>query len=339
MRVAYCIFVFVLLIGLPFLPVLGQESLELDISMEMPNIETIEGSMSVPANLNLLMQGIIKIFADENGDDYITQAESDAFLDLMPEDERDNLSLSLEDLEPVIQTGIGIDFRQPRTIDVLDMEFIGLVGPVNSSQPLGFLITFHAEFYVDDSYSHTISIGVNESYTGDVDFEFTVPSGWEIDSVSGLSGKTIEGRTVYGTPVSQVNIQISEELSDEVVYVCIGIGVAVFLIIVFIIGLLLWKKGKKDPNAPVEPPMGAAPPPYPGTQPQQPAPPQQYQQYAYQQTPPAPVQAPARPPPPRAPVASPPTQLPVNSCPVCRTPMSYIKQYQRYYCNNCRQYR
>jgi hypothetical protein len=233
----------------------------------------------------------------------------------MPEEERDNLSLSLEDLEPIIQTGIGIDFRQPRTIDVLDMEFIGLVGPVNSSQPLGFEITFIAVFAVDDSMFHTVSIGVNESYTGDVDFEFTVPQGWEIDSTSGLSGSDIVGRTVYGTPVSQVNIEISEELSDDVVYACIGIGAAVFIIVVVIVAFLLWKKGKKDPNAPVEPPMGAAPPPYPGTQPQQP--PQQYQQYAYQQTPPAPVQAPPRAPPPRTP-APPPSQLPVNACPVYR---------------------
>ena len=337
MRVTYCIFVFMFLIGLPFLPVLGQDSLELDISMEMPNIETIEGSMSVPANLNLLLQGIIKIFADENGDDYITQAESDAFLDLMPEEERDNLSLSLEDLEPLIQTSIGIDFRQPTTIDVQDMEFIGLVGPVNSSQPLGFLVTFRAEFNVFDSLSHTISIGINESYTGDVNFEFTIPSGWDFDTVSGLLDSDIEGQTVYGTPVSQINIEISEGLSDEVLYICIGIGAAVFIIIVIVIALLLWKKGKKDPNAPREQYPGAAPPPYPGTQPQQP--PQQYQGYAYQQTSPAPVQAPAQAPPPRAPIPPPPAQLPVNSCPVCRTPMSYIKQYQRYYCNNCRQYR
>jgi hypothetical protein len=169
MRGMNCILIVILLTGLPFLPAMAQETLDLDISMEMPNIETIEGSMSVPAPLSLLLQGIIKIFADENGDGNISQAEADDFLDLMPQDQRDNLSLSLDDLEPHIQNSIGIDFRAPRTIEVLDMEFIGLVGPVNSSEPLGFLISFHAEFNVDDSLTHTISIGINESYTGDVD--------------------------------------------------------------------------------------------------------------------------------------------------------------------------
>jgi hypothetical protein len=290
--------------------------------MEMPNIETIEGTMSVPAPLNLLLQGLIKIFADDDGDGNITQAESDAFLDLMPEDERDNLSLSLDDLEPVIQTGLGIDFRQPRTVEVLDMDFIGLVGPVNSSEPLGFLITFHAEFNVEDSISHTISIGVNESYTGDVDFEFTVPSGWKIDGVTGLSGSTIEGRTVYGTPVTQINIMIMEEIVEDILYICIGIGVVIIVVIIIAIVLLLKKKGKKD-AAPVQQYPATAPAPYPVMQPQQPPPrpappPQQFQE----------VRAPP-----------PPVQPAVNACPVCRGPLSFVQQYQRYYCNNCRQYR
>jgi len=113
MRGIYCILIVMLLAGLPFLPAMAQETLDLDISMEMPNIETIEGSMSVPAPLGLLLQGIIKIFADGDGDGNITQAEADDFLNLMPEDERENLSLSLDDLEPHIQNSIGIDFRAP----------------------------------------------------------------------------------------------------------------------------------------------------------------------------------------------------------------------------------
>ena len=273
MKTTYkAIFLFTIL-GLVISPVHGQESLDLDFSLEMPDIDTIEGSISAPANLNLLLQGIIKIFADENGDGNITQAEADSFLDIIPEEERANLSLRLEDLEPIIQAGIGIDYQEPRAVEVLDMEFIGLVGPVNSSQPLGFLISFKADYNIDDSFTHTISIGVNESYTGDVDFEFTIPSGWEVDRVSGLTGKTVEGRTVYGTPIGQVDIRISEEVGTEAIYLCIGIGVVIIIVIIIVIVLLLKRKGKEAPVAPplAQPYTAPAPPP-PMSQPRQPPP-------------------------------------------------------------------
>jgi hypothetical protein len=383
----------------------AQDDLDLDYSITMPSIEVIQGSLAVPAPLDLLTQGILKIFADADSDGNITQEEADALIDGMSEETKANMSLRLEDLEPLIQTSVGIDYRESRTLEVLDMKLAGLVGPVNSSTPLAFIISFTAEFNVEDRIGHTISFGIDESYAGDVDFEFTAPEGWEVDRVSGLTGESIEGRNVYGTPISQVDISISEEISTDFVYICIGISIVVVVAIIIVIFLVLRKsKSKKITTsqypqqataAPTQPPTQATPPaqpqyqtPEPAQQPSQAtpsaqpqyqtpapaqlqpqaapsaqpppqaAPPAQLQPQAAPSAQPPPQAAPpAQPPPQATPTAQPPPQAapPVqpssqvqpppppppapNICKQCGSNMSWIGQYQRYYCNYCRQYR
>jgi hypothetical protein len=326
----------------------AQNDLDLDYSITMPSIELIEGSLAVPAPLDLITQGIIKIFADTDGDDNITQEEADALYDGLSDNTKANLSLRREDLEPLIQTSVAIDNRIPRTLEVLDMEIAGLVGPVNSSTPLALIISFTAEFNVDDRIGHTVSFAVNESYAGDVDFSFTAPEGWEVDKVSGLTGYTIEDRNVYGTPVSQININLSEGISDDIVLICMSIGMIIVLVIVLII-FLVWRKSRSQKTqtshypqqpagspaqhqTPTQPPPQAAPPIQPPPQVPPPAKPQ-YQTPAPppQATPVAQPQYLAQPPPP-----PPPAQ---NICRHCGSSMSFISQYQRYYCNYCRQYR
>jgi hypothetical protein len=309
----------------------AQGQLDLDYSVEMPSIDTIEGSMAAPANIDLLTQAILKIFADSDDDDFITQAEADTLWDSMPEEERANLSLGLEDLEPLIERSIGIDFQRPRSVEVLDMEIVGLVGPVNSSQPLGFLISFIAEYDVSGSILHTISFGINESYTGDIDFEFTAPEGWEVDRVTGLSGSTIEGRKVYGTPVSQINIWISEGAAEDVILLCLAIGIIIVVAIVLVIVLLLRKRKESTTQAQPQYPQQQAPQAYQAPPPQQNVPP------------PPPSQQVRRPPPPPAQVRQnrvpPPPPTAPRTCFQCGGNLNYVQAYQRYYCPTCRQYR
>lgn len=241
-----------LILGLQSIDASAQDELDLDYSISMPSIEIIEGNMAVPANLDLLTQGILKIFADSDGDDYVTQEEADALIDDLSNETKANMSLRLEDLEPLIQTGVGIDLQEPRTLEVLDMKIAGLVGPVNSSTPLAFIISFSAEFSIQDRIGHTISFGFNESYSGDVDFKFTAPSGWEVDKVSGLSGQSIEGRNVFGTPISQVDISISEEIGVEFIVVCFGIGIVAVVTIILIVFFILKKKKSESSQTPTK---------------------------------------------------------------------------------------
>jgi hypothetical protein len=327
-----------------------QGQVDIDISITMTDIDRIEGSMVVPANIDLLMQGILKIFADSDSDGNITQGEADALLDTLTEEERANMSLRMEDLEPVIRNGIGIDFQRPQTVEVQEMRITGLVGPTNGSQPLGIDISFIAEFDVGSSIFHTISIGVNESYTGDVDFEFTAPEGWEVDSVTGLSGSTIEGRKAYGTPVSQINIRISEEAAEDVILLCLAIGIIVIVVIVLVIVLLL--RSRKSSTT------SQAQPQYPQQQASTPAPPQAYQTPSPPTQPynvPPPTQPPQgqRPPPPQGQLSQtppppqyqaqqnvppPPPTVP-RTCFQCGGNLAYVQAYQRYYCPTCEQYR
>jgi hypothetical protein len=331
-----------------------QGQVDIDISITMTDIDTIEGSMVVPANIDLLMQGILKIFADTDRDGNISQEEADGLLDVLSEEERANMSLRMEDLEPVIRNGIGIDFQRPHTVEVQEMRITGLVGPVNSSQPLGIDISFIAEFDINSGLIHTISIGVNESYTGDVDFEFTAPEGWEVDNVQGLSGSTIEGRKVYGTPVSQINIRISEEAAEEVILLCLAIGIIVVVAIVLVIVLLLRKRKEPTPQYPQQ----QAQLQYSQQQAPTPAPPQAYQTPSpptQQQNVPPPTQPPQsqRPPPPQGQLSQtppppqyqaqqnvppPPPTVP-RTCFQCGGNLNYVQAYQRYYCPKCRQYR
>ena len=327
-----------------------QGQVDIDITITMTDIDTIEGSMVVPANIDLLMQGILKIFADSDGDGNITQDEADALLDTLSEEERANMSLRMEDLEPVIRNAIGIDFQRPQSVEVQEMRITGLVGPTNGSLPLGIDISFVAEFDVGSSIFHTISIGVNESYTGDVDFEFTAPEGWEVDSVTGLAGSSIEGRKAYGTPVSQINIKISEEATEEVILLCLAIGIIVIVVIVLVLVLLL--RSRKSSTTP------QAQPQYPQQQAQAPAQPQIYQippPPIQQQNVPTPSQSPQsqRPPPPQVQqgqtppppqyqaqqnVPPPPPSSP-RTCFQCGGNLTYVQAYQRYYCQTCEQYR
>ena len=273
---------------------LGQNAPDLDYSVEMPSIDRIEGSMAVPANLDLITQGILKIFADTNDDDNVSQAEADALWDGLSDEQKANMSLRLEDLEPLIEESIGIDFESPSSVEVLAMEIEGLVGPVNSSTPFAFVITFNAEFDVDTSIIHTISFGIDETYEGDVDFEFIAPLGWEVDSATGLTGLDIEGREVHGTPHSQIDIRISQEIGEEVAIICLVltlIGIILLITIIFVLVRVL--KGKSSPPTPL---------------------------------PPGPSQAP--------PLSSEFAQACVN----CGGNLTYVPQYQRYYCYNCGKY-
>ncbi len=346
-RVIDSLLVLIILISMSF----GcQGQADIDITITMTEIDTIEGSMVVPANIDLLMQGILKIFADSDDDGNITQEEADGLLGVLSEEERANMSLRLEDLEPVIRNGIGIDFQRPQTVEVQEMRITGLVGPTNSSQPLGIDISFIAEFDVDSSIFHTISIGVNESYTGDVDFEFTAPEGWEVDSVTGLSGSTIEGRKAYGTPVSQINIRISEGSTEEVILLCLAIGIIVVFVILLVIVLLL--RSRKGSTT------SQGQPQYPQQQITTPVPPQIYQtpspptkqhnvpppsQPLQSQRPPSPqVQQSQTPLPPQYRVqqnVSPPLPTGPRTCFQCGGYLTYVQAYQRYYCPTCRQYR
>lgn len=293
-----------LVLGLHTIEASAQDELDLDYSISMPSIDIIQGSMAVPANLDLLTQGILKIFADSDNNGHVTQEEADALFEDLSDETKANMSLRLEDLEPLIQTSVGIDLQEPRTLEVLDMKIAGLVGPVNSSTPLAFIISFNAEFNVEDRIAHTISFGFNESYSGDLDFKFTAPSGWEVDGVSGLSDQSIEGRNVYGTPISQVDINISEEIQTDTILICVGIGI-VFLVTIIIILFFILKKGKS---------AGSQTPKKQFPQSQAMAPAQPYQ-------------------------TQPPPQPAPNICKQCGSNMSWEQQYQRYYCNTCGQYR
>jgi hypothetical protein len=241
-------------------PAFGQTAPDLDYSVEMPSIDRIEGSMAVPANFDLLMQGILKIFADSDDDGNVSQIEADALWDSLSDEQKANMSLRLEDLEPLIEESIGIDFDEPISVEVLAMELKGLVGPVNSSTPLAFVITFNAEFDVSSTIIHTISFGIDETYEGDVDFEFIAPSGWEVDRVSGLTGLDIDGREVHGTPHSQVNIRISEDIGDQFVILClilIIVGIVIVITIIFILVRISQKKKEAKALEPPGPSMAA----------------------------------------------------------------------------------
>jgi hypothetical protein len=239
------------------------------------------------------MQGIIKIFADSDDDDNVSQAEADAFWDSLSDEQKANMSLRLEDLEPLIAESVGIDFQRPHTVEVEDLEITGLVGPVNSSIPLVFVISFNAEFNVSSSILHTISFGIDESYEGDVDFEFIGPPGWEVDSATGLIGADIDGREVHGTPHSQVNIRMSEEIDEGVITLCLVLmllGIVVIIIIILVVVLVIRGKKSSEP------------------------------------LPPGPSQAP--------PLSSEFAQ----ACSDCGGHLTYVPQYQRYYCHNCKKY-
>lgn len=335
MKIGYLILPLIIILSVSF-PAFGQGVLDLDVAINMPDIETMEGSMSVPANLDLLTQSIIKIFADSDDDGNISSEEADAFWDTLTEEEKANLSLRLEDLEPIIQHSVGIDYNEPWQVEVTEMGIHGLVGPVNSSTTLSFVITFNAEFNVQESHTHTISIGINESYSGDVDFEFIVPDGWEVDRVTGLTGSTVEGRNVYGTPIGQVDIRISEEIGTDILYICVGIGVGVIVVIILIVFLLVRKK--KEETLTMQPPPSQPYPNYASIQQQS------YQVSSPSQSPPifttpSPQQYPPSPPSQTQTFIPPPPLKPSpNVCPQCGSVMSYIQQYQRYYCYSCGQY-
>jgi parallel beta-helix repeat protein len=299
-------------------------AIDVDYVISMPDIETMEGYFSMPANIDLFTQGLIKFIADTNNDENVSAEEADALLNELSEEDRARWSLRAEDLESVLQKSIGIDFSEPTQIEISDIEIGGLEGPVDSPVPLSVIIHFQATFDVSENYKHTVSIGINASYTGDIDFEFTIPSGWKIDRVEGLSGSNIDGRTVTGEPTGQVDIYIIEEGAEEALLICLGAAIIVIIIVIVIIVLLLKKKKSTSAQQPAA---------------QAPVTPSPYQPPS--QTPPATPPPPPQPtaqPPPTTPPPPPPAQAAPHVCPVCRGSMSFVQQYQRYYCNNCRQY-
>jgi hypothetical protein len=331
MKKRICAFLFLFILCVNVVSVFGQEEVELDYSLDMPDIETLEGTLSAPANIDLFTQAIIKIFVDTDSDGNITVAEAEALWDIFTDEQRANMSLATDDLEPLIQNSIAMDNDAPRSVEVLDMDIFGLVGPTNGSTPLAFVISFHAEFDVTDSITHIVSIGVNESFTGDVDFDFSAPSGWEVASVEGLSGSTIEGRNVYGTPVSQVNVRIREEVAEEVLLICATLGIIVLVVIILIIVLLV---RKKKSAATTQLPAQYPPSPSEQSQPYQAPPPAQYPS-----SPPVQSQPYQAPPPPQQYQTPPPPQPAANTCPQCGGSLTFVQTYNRYYCPTCEQYR
>jgi hypothetical protein len=127
-----------------------------------------------------------------------------------------------------------------------------------------------------------------------------------VDGVSGLSGQSIEGRNVYGTPHSQVDINISEEIQADTLIIGVGIGIVFLVTIIIILFYVLKKRKSESSQTPTKQ--------YP-----------QYQTTASAQPQPYQTQSP---PPPAG-----------NICRQCGSNMSWVQQYQRYYCNTCRQYR
>ena len=170
-----------------------------------------------------------------------------------------------------------------------------------------------------------------------------------------LVGESSRSRGNSATPRSAVDGDGDPVVDDDTdmtpIYICVSVGIVLIIVFVLIVLLIIRKRESASTQTPdQQPPPVAAQPPYPGSispplvsqplqpPPRPPSPPQQYQTTPAVQSPPPPVQAPVQAPP-RPPAPPPPRQPAPNTCPVCRGAMSFIPQYQRYYCNNCRQYR
>jgi len=289
---------------------------DVDVELSMPDITTLQGKMIIPADVSLLIQVLIKLAADSNGDGTVSaQEEQDVWL-LLPDEEMANLSLSLKDMEPVIAQGIGMDGAPPASVVASSMDLYGLQGPVNSSTTLSIGVTFSAKFNTAESASHIVGIAINASYTGDIFFSFRAPEDWEITDVQGLSGLNKDGMVVQGEPVGTVNVFLRERtLLLGGVYICGGIGV-VALVLILVLVILVLRRKKSTVTAVQGQPVEVIPLSHAS-------------QYAHAAPAPQYVQ-------PATPHAQ--RQYGQYGCPTCGFAMTYIPQYQRYFCYNCQRY-